>query len=151
MKVTINGYEIECTPEEFQKLMDMFGQGTAGQSTDELRKLLDRPANPYKLPDDYDKWIKPGSPVTAYGCQPADDYDTWIKHPDVVALYGCTVPNDISVTPLTGSYTEAVTPAVKEYSEMDRREAFRKRRELREARRNKDFPPYLDCPKSERE
>jgi hypothetical protein len=134
MKVTINGYEIECTPEEFQKLMDIFGQGSTGQSVDEFRKLPDSieigPTNPYKLPDDYDRWI---------------------KHPDVVALYGCTVSNDISVTPLTGSYTEAVTPAVKEYSEMDRREAFRKRKELREARRNKDFPPYLDCPKPEQE
>ena len=74
MKVRINGYDIECTPQEFKELT---GGKPAGSSLGDIQRLPDDIAigpyvdhfEPYKLPDDYRQWIKPSETVALYGCQ----------------------------------------------------------------------------------
>ena len=78
MKVRINGYDIECTPQEFKELT---GGKPAENSLGDIQRLPDDISlgphvlgpyvdhiEPYRLPDDYRQWIKPSDPVTAYGC-----------------------------------------------------------------------------------
>lgn len=92
MKVKFNGYEIECTPQEFMELTG--SQGKADKALDEIQKLPDN----YKLPDDYDRWL---------------------KHPDVVALYGCQVWEPVKFTPGLTNITysgESSLSAIKEYT-----------------------------------
>lgn len=143
MKVRINGFDIECTPEEFLELTrEMAKDGQAGQSIGEIQKL----------PDDY----KP-SPYKPNPNFPNDD--TWIKHPDVVALYGCQVYTQNPFEPTTITYTgETALDASfweefnkqKEADTQERRKAhYEKQKALRE--KPKDFPPYLDCPKPSKE
>lgn len=143
MKVKINGFDIECTPEEFLELTREMGKaGQAGQSFDEIQKLPDdfKP-NPYKPNPNF----------------PNDD--TWIRHPDVVALYGCQVYPQNPFEPTTITYTgETALDASfweefnkqKEADTQERRKAhYEKQKALIE--KPKDFPPYLDSPKPNKE
>ena len=143
MKVRINGFDIECTPEEFLELTrEMAKEGQAGQSIDEIQQLPDdfKP-NPYKPNPHF----------------PNDD--TWIRHPDVVALYGCQVYPQNPFEPTTITYTgETALDAnfweefnkQKEADTQERRKAhYEKQKALRE--KPKDFPPYLDSPKPSKE
>ena len=68
MKVRINGFDIECTPEEFLRLTR---EMEAGQSVDEFQTL----------PDD----VKIGQ----YKPNPNfPNYDTWKRHPDdIISFY----------------------------------------------------------------
>ena len=140
MKVKINGFDIECTPEEFLELTRKLG-GQAGQSFDEIQKLPDdfKP-NPYKPNPNF----------------PNDD--TWIRYPDVVALYGCQVYPQKPFEPTTITYTgETALDASfweefnkQKENDMDAKKAhYEKQKALRE--KPKDFPPYLDSPKPSKE
>ena len=142
MKVRINGFDIECTPEEFLELTrGMAKDGQAGQSVDEIQKL----------PDDF----KP-NPYQPNPNFPNDD--TWIRHPDVVALYGCQVyPQQLEPTTITYTGQTALdTNFWEEFNkqkendiEAKRKAYYEKRKALRE--KPKDFPPYLDSPKPSKE
>lgn len=141
MKVKINGFDIECTPEEFLELTREMGKaGQAGQSFDEIQKL----------PDDF----KP-SPYKPNPNFPNDD--TWIRHPDVVALYGCQVyPHPLEST--TIAYTGETALDANFWEEFNKQKEadidakkahYEKQKALRE--KPKDFPPYLDSPKPNKE
>lgn len=133
MKVTINGYQIECTPEEFLELTrELKKEGIA-----ETQTLPDD----YKpLPEDYRKWISP---------------KPWTE----VALYGCQVPGPFTydnggTVEYTGgtSITESMFKDNTENNNPPRarankKEYYERRKALRETERPKDFPPYLDLPK----
>lgn len=131
MKVIINGYQIECTPQEFLELTrEMGNSGIAEKQV---------------LPDDY-------KPLT-------DDYKKWIepKPNTMVALYGCQIPGPVTYgdgstaiytgeTSLSDNMFKLDTEA--DARREDRREYYKRKKALREApRRPKDFPPYLDLPK----
>lgn len=90
MKVRINGFDIECTPDEFLELTREMGKiGQAGQSIDEIQQL----------PDDF----KP-SPYKPNPNFPNDD--TWLKHPGLIEWYGyqdhSQNPNDFVTITYTG-------------------------------------------------
>ena len=138
MKVRINGFDIECTPEEFLELTrEMAKDGQAGQSVDEIQKL----------PDDY----KPNPYII--------NDDTWIKHPDVVALYGCQVYPQNPYEPTTITYTGKTALDEnfwKEFNEQKEKDVEAKRKAYYEKKKAlsekpKDFPPYLDSPKPSKE
>lgn len=155
MKVRINGYDIECTPEEFIELTRAIGKEKITQEPDGIPEI--------NLPKDYRDWLKPNGPVTAYGCD--QDYDRWFKHPDIVALYGCQITEQPSEIPVTPTYTGDTALTQKFWDDIHREkvEEFKKRRskrhedflkrqsELTERERSKDFPPYLDTPKPDKE
>ena len=142
MKVRINGFDIECTPDEFLELTrEMAKEGQAGQSIGEIQKLPDdfKP-NPYKPNPNF----------------PNDD--TWIKYPDVVALYGCQVyPQPLEPTTITytgetaldANFWEEFNKQKENDIEAKRKAYYEKRKALRE--KPKDFPPYLDNPKPSKE
>lgn len=147
MKVRINGFDIECTPEEFLELTREIGKtGQSGQSIDEIQQL----------PDDF----KP-SPYKPNPNFPNDD--TWIRHPDVVALYGCRVyshPLESTTIEYTGEtaldanfweeFNKQKEVDIKEVDMDAKKKAYyEKRKALRE--KPKDFPPYLDSPKPSKE
>ena len=121
MKVRINGFDIECAPEEFLRLTREMGKaGQAGQSVDEFQTL----------PDD----IKIGP----YESNPNfPNYDTWKIHPDdIIPFYAGKTAVD-----------ENFWKEFKEQKEKDSRKAhyYEKPKALKE--KPKDFPPYIDCPK----
>ena len=134
MKVTINGYQIEFTPEEFLELTrELKKEGIAET------QILPDDYNP--LPDDYRKWIspKPWSEVALYGCQ-------------VPGPFTCDNGKTVEYTGETSitadmfkSNTEADNPP---RARETRKEYYERRKALREAERPKDFPPYLDLPKN---
>ena len=142
MKVRINGFDIECTPDEFLELTrEMAKEGQAGQSIGEIQKL----------PDDF----KP-NPYQPNPNFPNDD--TWIKYPDVVALYGCQVyPQQLEPTTITytgetaldANFWEEFNKQKENDIEAKRKAYYEKRKALRE--KPKDFPPYLDSPKPSKE
>lgn len=133
MKVTINGYQIECTPEEFLEL-------TRELKKEGIAETQILPDNYKPLPEDYRKWISP---------------KPWTE----VALYGCQVPGPFTydnggTVEYTGetSITESMFKDNTETNNpprarADRKEYYERRKALREAERSKDFPPYLDLPK----
>ena len=121
MKVRINGFDIECTPEEFLRLTrEMDKAGQAGQSVDEFQTL----------PDD----IKIGS----YEPNPNfPNYDAWKIHPD-------------DIIPFYAGKTAVDENFWKEFNEQKEQDARKthyceKPKALKE--KPKDFPPYIDCPK----
>ena len=121
MKVRINGFDVECTPEEFLRLTREMGKaGQAGQSVDEFQTL----------PDDFK--IGPYKPNPYF---PNDD--TWKLHPsDITLRYaGKTVVD------------ENFWKEFNEQKEKDAKKAhyYEKLKVLKE--KHKDFPPYIDCPK----
>lgn len=121
MKVRINGFDIECAPEEFLRLTrEMDKAGQAGQSVDEFQTL----------PDD----IKIGP----YESNPNfPNYDTWKIHPDdIIPFYAGKTAVD-----------ENFWKEFNEQKEKDSRKAhyYEKPKALKE--KPKDFPPYIDCPK----
>lgn len=143
MKVRINGFDIECTPDEFLELTrEMAKEGQAGQSIGEIQKLPDdfKP-NPYKPNPNF----------------PNDD--TWIKYPGVVALYGCQVYPQNPFEPTTITYTgetaldanfwEEFNKQKENDIEAKRKAYYEKRKAIGE--KPKDFPPYLDSPKPSKE
>ncbi len=141
MKVTINGYQIECTPEEFLELTrELKKEGIA-----EPQILPDD----YKpLPDDYRKWIspKPWTEVASYGCQ--------VPGPFTYGNGECTYEK-IEPAEYTGrtSITESMFKDNTETNKpprarADKKEYYERKKALREAERPKDFPPYLDFPKN---
>lgn len=146
MKVRINGYDIECTPEEFIELTGAIGKEKITQEPDGIPKI--------NLPKDYRDWLKPYGPVTAYGCDQG-----------FVALYGCQITEQPSEIPVTPTYTGDTALTQKFWDDIHREkvEEFKKRRskrhedflkrqsELTERERPKDFPPYLDTPKPDKE
>ena len=142
MKVRINGFDIECTPDEFLELTrEMAKEGQAGQSIGEIQKL----------PDDF----KP-NPYQPNPNFPNDD--TWIRHPDVVALYGCRVyphPFESTTTTYTGetaldaNFWEEFNKQKEVDMDAKKKAYYEKRKALRE--KPKDFPPYLDSPKPSKE
>lgn len=142
MKVRINGFDIECTPDEFLELTrEMAKEGQAGQSIGEIQKL----------PDDFKP--QPYKPNPNF---PNDD--TWIKYPDVVALYGCQVyPQQLEPTTITytgetaldANFWEEFNKQKENDIEAKRKAYYEKRKALRE--KPKDFPPYLDNPKPSKE
>lgn len=142
MKVRINGFDIECTPDEFLELTrEMAKDGQAGKSIGEIQKLPDdfKP-NPYKPNPNF----------------PNDD--TWIKYPDVVALYGCQVyPQQLEPTTITytgetaldANFWEEFNKQKENDIEAKRKAYYEKRKAIGE--KPKDFPPYLDNPKPSKE
>lgn len=134
MKVTINGYQIECTPEEFLELTrELKKEGIA-----ETQILPDD----YKpLPEDYRKWIspKPWSEVALYGCQVPGPF-TYDNDKTVEYTGGTSITAD-----MFKSNTETNNPP---RARADRKEYYERKKALREAERPKDFPPYLDLPKN---
>ena len=121
MKVRINGFDIECTPEEFLRLTREMGKaGQAGQSVDEFQTL----------PDDIK--IGPYEPNPNF-----PNYDTWkIQPDDIIPFYaGKTVVD------------ENFWKEFNEQKEKDSRKTHycEKPKALKET--PKDFPPYIDCPK----
>ena len=121
MIVRINGFDIECTPEEFLRLTrEMDKTGQAGQSVDEFQAL----------PDDVK--IDPYKPNPNF-----PNYYTWKRHPDDSILFyaGKT------------SVDENFWKEFNEQKEKDSRKAHycEKTKTLKE--KPKDFPPYIDCPK----
>ena len=134
MKVTINGYQIECTPEEFLELTrELKKEGIA-----ETQVLPDD----YKpLPDDYRKWIspKPWTEVALYGCQVPGPF-TYENGGTVEYTGGTSITED-----MFKSNTETNNPP---RARADKKEYYERRKALREAERPKDFPPYLDLPKN---
>ena len=121
MKVRINGFDIECAPEEFLRLIREMGKaGQAGQSVDEFQTL----------PDDIK--IGPYEPNPNF-----PNYDTWKIHPDdIIPFYAGKTAVD-----------ENFWKEFNEQKEKDSRKAhyYEKPKALKE--KPKDFPPYIDCPK----
>lgn len=121
MKVRINGFDIECTPEEFLRLTrEMDKAGQAGQSVDEIQTL----------PDDFK--IGPYKPNPYF----LND-DTWKRH-----------LNDFN--PSCAGKTAVDENFWKEFNEQKEKDAGKahyceKLKTLKE--KPKDFPPYIDCPK----
>ena len=121
MKVRINGFDIECTPEEFLRLThEMDKAGQADQSVDEFQTLPDDikigpyEPNPYFLND-----------------------DIWKRHPD-------------DFNPTCAGKTVVDENFWKEFNEQKEKDAkkadyYEKPKALKET--SKDFPPYIDCPK----
>ena len=134
MKVTINGYQIECTPEEFLEL-------TRELKKEGITETQILPDDYKPLPDDYRKWISP---------------KPWTE----VALYGCQVPGPFTydnggTVEYTGetSITESMFKDNTETNKpprarADKKEYYERKKALRETERPKDFPPYLDYPKN---
>ena len=122
MKVKINGFDIECTPAEFLELTRETGKaGQAAQPFDEFQTL----------PDDIK--IGPYEPNPNF-----PNYDAWKIHPDdIISFYaGKTVVD------------ENFWKEFNEQKEKDAKKAdyYEKLKALKE--KPKDFPPYIDCPKS---
>ena len=121
MKVRINGFDIECTPEELLRLTrEMDKAGQAGQSVDEFQTL----------PDDIK--IGPYEPNPNF-----PNYDAWKIHPDdIIPFYAGKTAVD-----------ENFWKEFNEQKEQDTRKAhyYEKPKALKE--KPKDFPPYIDCPK----
>lgn len=121
MKVRINGFDIECAPEEFLRLIREMGKaGQAGQSVDEFQTL----------PDDIK--IGPYEPNPNF-----PNYDAWKIHPDdIIPFYAGKTAVD-----------ENFWKEFNEQKEKDSRKAhyYEKPKALKE--KPKDFPPYIDCPK----
>ena len=121
MKVRINGFDIECTPEEFLRLTCEMGKAVqAGQSVDEFQTL----------PDDIK--IGPYEPNPNF-----PNYDAWKIHPDdIIPFYAGKTAVD-----------ENFWKEFNEQKEQDARKAhyYEKPKALKE--KPKDFPPYIDCPK----
>lgn len=121
MKVRINGFDIECAPEEFLRLTsEMSKAGQAGQSVDEFQTL----------PDDIK--IGPYEPNPNF-----PNYDAWKIHPDdIIPFYAGKTAVD-----------ENFWKEFNEQKEKDSRKAhyYEKPKTLKET--PKDFPPYIDCPK----
>ncbi len=121
MKVRINGFDIECTPEEFLRLTHEMGKaGQAGQSVDEFQTL----------PDDFK--IGPYKPNPYF----LND-DTWKRHPD-------------DFNPSCAGKTSVDENFWKEFNEQKEKDTgkahyYEKLKALKE--KPKDFPPYIDCPK----
>lgn len=121
MKVRINGFDIECTPEEFLRLTrETDKAGQAGQSVDEIQTL----------PDDVK--IGPYKPNPNF-----PNYDTWKIHPD-------------DFNPSCAGKTAVDENFWKEFNEQKEMDAGKahyceKLKALKE--KSKDFPPYIDCPK----
>ena len=119
MKVRINGFDIECTPEEFLRLTREIGKaGQAGQLFDEFQTL----------PDDFK--IGPYKPNPYF----LND-DTWKRHPD-------------DFNPSCAGKTAVDENFWKEFNEQKEKEAGKahyceKLKTLKE--KPKDFPPYIDC------
>lgn len=134
MKVTINGYQIECTPEEFLELTrELKKEGIA-----ETQVLPDD----YKpLPEDYRKWIspKPWTEVALYGCQVPGPF-TYENGGTVEYTGGTSITES-----MFKDNTETTNPP---RARADKKEYYERRKALREAERPKDFPPYLDLPKN---
>lgn len=134
MKVTINGYQIECTPEEFLELTrELKKEGIA-----ETQVLPDD----YKpLPEDYRKWIspKPWTEVVLYGCQVPGPF-TYENGGTVEYTGGTSITES-----MFKDNTETTNPP---RARADKKEYYERRKALREAERPKDFPPYLDLPKN---
>lgn len=134
MKVTINGYQIECTPEEFLELTrELKKEGIA-----ETQILPDD----YKpLPEDYRKWIspKPWTEVALYGCQVPGPF-TYENGGTVEYTGGTSITES-----MFKDNTETTNPP---RARADKKEYYERRKALREAERPKDFPPYLDLPKN---
>ena len=133
MKVTINGYQIECTPEEFLELTrELKKEGIA-----ETQTLPDD----YKpLPEDYRKWIspKPWTEVALYGCQVPGPF-TYDNGGTVEYTGGTSITES-----MFKDNTENNNPS---RARANKKEYYERRKALREAERPKDFPPYLDLPK----
>ena len=121
MKVRINGFDIEYTPEELLRLTREMGKaGQAGQSVDEFQTL----------PDDIK--IGPYEPNPNF-----PNYDAWKIHPDdIIPFYAGKTAVD-----------ENFWKEFNEQKEQDARKAhyYEKPKALKE--KSKDFPPYIDCPK----
>ena len=121
MKVRINGFDIECTPEEFLRLTrETDKAGQAGQSVDEFQTL----------PDDVK--IGPYEPNPNF-----PNYDTWKIHPD-------------DIIPFYAGKTAVDENFWKEFNEQKEKDTGKahyceKLKALKE--KSKDFPPYIDCPK----
>lgn len=121
MKVRINGFDIECTPEEFLRLThEMDKAGQADQSVDEFQTL----------PDDIK--IGPYEPNPNF-----PNYDTWKIHPD-------------DIIPFYAGKTTVDENFWKEFNEQKEKDMGKahyceKLKALKE--KPKDFPPYIDCPK----
>lgn len=129
MKVKINGFDIECTPEEFLRLTrEMDKAGQAGQSVDEFQQLPDDfKFNPYK-PNPYFL-----------------NDDTWKRHPDDFnpSCAGKTAVDE-------NFWKEFNEQKEKQFNEQKEKDAGKahyceKPKTLKET--PKDFPPYIDCPK----
>lgn len=129
MKVRINGFDIECTPEEFLRLTREMGKaGQAGQSIDEFQQLPDDfKFNPYK-PNPYFL-----------------NDDTWKRHPDDFnpSYTGKTAIDEN----FWKEFNEQKEKQFNEQKEKDSRKTHycEKLKALKE--KSNDFPPYIDCPK----
>ena len=134
MKVTINGYQIECTPEEFLEL-------TRELKKEGIAETQILPDDFNSLPDDYRKWIspKPWSEVALYGCQVPGPF-TYDNDKTVEYTGRTSITAD-----MFKSNTETDNPP---RARADKKEYYERRKTLREAERPKDFPPYLDLPKN---
>ena len=121
MKVRINGFDIECAPEEFLRLTREMGKADqAGQSVDEFQTL----------PDDIK--IGPYEPNPNF-----PNYDAWKIHlDDIIPFYAGKTAVD-----------ENFWKEFNEQKEQDARKThyYEKPKALKE--KPKDFPPYIDCPK----
>lgn len=143
MKVRINGFDVECTTEEFLELTrEMAKAGQASQSIDEIQQL----------PDDF----KP-SPYKPNPNFPNDD--TWFKHPGLIEWYGCQDypqnPNDFVTITYTGDTALFDANFWEEFNKQKenvingKKAYYEKQKALR--KKPKDFPPYLDSPKPSKE